>query len=733
MLLRVRITILVSLVFVATFGGLILAGLQRERLAELPQSRIAIGGIDALWREVVDRTAVPLVDWSTGVASDSGLLDALATGSPALIRPVAVTYATRRIASGALTDFQILTTDGGVLFAASAAAEPGRLLDVGTLETVAAGRNLVGLRQVDQDNFRIIVARPLDLGGAESVVLAMATPVDSALSAVRDALGAQVYLLNTRGRVIDRLAEDPWAAFDLTLAQRTATVAQASLDDRLYAVTSVPLADISAGSAGLLVTVRDATESLAAVQRLTWLTLGGTVAVLLIVLVGLLLYLRAGFRPLDQAVAALGALARGDTAVRLDGQGNDEIGKIADAVRGLRQHLVALDDARRQRELQRRRQERFVRRQMETLAGALESGAREEVLNDLRRIVAAGARREAPIEAPKEATTEAPAETQTPTDAVEPTDPTSTDPAPGSPGATDAALARLIREDDQLGPLAAVLQQMSGRVVDQHRRLTEVINRLQEALVRETELASLQQELRIASDLQRSILPKDFPDRPEFLLHGVMEPAKEVGGDFYDFFDRGDGRIAVVIADVSGKGVPAAFFMAICRTLLKAIALFEDDPATCIRQLNDLLSAGNEQMMFVTLFFGLYDPATGRLGYVNAGHNPPFLVGREGSPRMLERSADIAVAVIEDMAFTNQELTLEPGDRLVLYTDGMTEAFSPDGSEFGDDRLSSALDETRSVPGQEVNQRLVDIVHRFEDGGEQSDDMTLLVLDRKVA
>lgn len=700
MLLRTRITVLVSLVFLVTFAALIAAGLQRERLASEPQARIAIGGVDALWREIVAGSAAPLLGLAGEIARDNRVVTALAIGAQAELRPLAVAYATERIARGVLTDLQILDEEGRILFAASAKAEPGRLLDFGTIEMVADGGPLTGLRQADRQAFRVVAARPLRLAPDRTAVIAVAAPIDPALGQIAEALEAQVYLLNTRGRVIDSAGPDDWASLDLVLPQRIATVTQARRDDRLFAVTSVPLADVSAGTAGLLVTVQDATEALSAVQRLTSLTLGGAATALVVILVGLSWYLRAGFRPLDAAVSALGALSRGDTDVRLPGRGEDEIGQIAAAVRNLRHHLVAHNDTRRKRELQRRRQERFVRRQMETLAGALEAGAREEVLSDLRRIVAAGAKPGADVgDAP--------------------------------PDGPETALSRLIREDDQLGPLAAVLQQMSGRVVEQHRRLTELIKRLQEALVRETELASLQQELRIASDLQRSVLPVDFPDRPAFLVHGTMEPAKEVGGDFYDFFDRQDGRFVVVIADVSGKGVPAAFFMAICRTLLKAIALFEPDPATCVRQLNDLLSAGNDQMMFVTLFFAVFDPQTGRLDYVNAGHNPPFLANADGDLRMLEASQDMAVAVMEDMAFSNRSLTLAPGDRLIMYTDGMTEAFAPDGSEFGESRLADAIRDTRGVPGQKVTRDLVEIVHRFEAGGDQSDDMTLLILDRK--
>lgn len=696
MLLRTRIIVIVTLAFLATFGGLVLAGLQRERLAEQPYATIAISGTEALWREIVEGATEPMKSLAAELGGDTALQDALASRDPDAIRGAAIGWTRGLIAAAGLSDIQILDADGRILFASSLAAEPLRLLDLGTIRAVLGGERAAGIRQVSADRFRVVVAEPLPIAGATGLVLALAAPIDGALERFAAALDADAFMLNTRGRLIEETRPDVWPGFGLSLPQRVATVTKAEREGRLYSITSVPLADLAAGTAGLLVAARDASASLAAVERLTLLTVAGTVAILIAVLVGLYLYLRASFRPLDRAVAVLGALSKGDTSVDLVRDSDDEIGKIADAVAGLRRDMIAFNDTRRQRELQRRRQERFVRRQMETLAGTLEAGAREEVLSDLRRIVAAtaGTLEEAPGTQP---------------------------------------LSRLIREDDQLGPLAAVLQQMSGRVVEQHRRLTELVSRLQEALVRETQLASLQQELQIARELQRSVIPVDFPDRAEFSVYGTMESAREVGGDFYDFFDRADGRFAVVIADVSGKGVPAAFFMAICRTLLKAIALFENDPAVCVRQLNELLSAGNDQMMFVTLFFGVFDPRSGELTYVNAGHNPPFTVSARGEVRALEASTDMAVAVMDDLDFTAHGLILDPGDRLVLFTDGVTEAFAPGGEPFGEDRLALILADTARRSPESMARAVVQAVQSFEAGGDRSDDVTLLILERKAA
>jgi len=724
MLLRSRIILLVSIVFVITFGGLILVGLQRERLAEEPFAEIAINGTEALWQETLGQTTNALEAVADEIAADSDLAEAIGandtaadgSGDVSRIETLGAGLATPLIAAGSLSDVQILEPDGRMLFAGSDIAEPTRLLDLGTIRAVSAGARLGGIRQVSSDRFRVIVARPYQASAGEPLVLAVAAPVSRSLDAFSQALQAETVLFNTRGRLIEGPRPELWAPLGLILPQRRATVTEIRQDGRIYSVTSVPLADLAAGSAGLLVTAQDATESLAALDRLTVWTVVAMAVALIAILTGLNFYLRAAFRPLNQAVGVLGALSRGDTAAKLTKQSEDEIGMIAEAVGGLRRTLIALNDARRQRELQRRRQERFIRRQMETLAGTLEAGAREEVLSDLRRIVAAASGQNTSDQA---GTDEKPGEDGPDTSGAE------------TPGA-GTSVGQLIRDDDQLGPLAAVLQQMSGRVVEQHRRLSELVNRLREALVRETELASLQQELSIARDLQHSVLPVDFPDEARYAIYGQMEAARQVGGDFYDFFDCGGGRIAVVIADVSGKGVPAAFFMAICRTLLKTIALFEADPARCVRQLNDLLSSDNEQLMFVTLFFGIFDPDSGHIRCVNAGHNPPFVVAADGSVKALPQSEDMGIGVMEDIDFTDVGFELEPGERLVLYTDGVTEAFNPDGEAYGETRFIEEMTESAAMPPKAATQAMVEAIHRFEAGGDQSDDITFLILQRKT-
>lgn len=693
MLLSTRIAVIVSLAFTLAFGALFVIGLQREALVAQPHTRIALTGQEALWREILEQETLRLVELKGRVEADEAFRGAMRDADLQSLRRLGTRLTREWLTSGEASDLQILDAQGQIVFAASALAEPPPLLDISTIGAILAGASPVGLRQVSADEFRTVAASRFQPWNGAPTVLAIGSDASRPLRSFAKAMEAESYLVGTRGRMVEGTTPDLWRDLALVLPQRVGTVQQASLGDRLYAVTAIPIADISAGSAGLLVTVQDATESLAALGRLTTLTVAIMAIVAILTAGGLYLYLRHSFAPLVRAVGILGALARGDTSVSLTSRGDDEIGQIAAAITRLRRSLSAIDETRRQRELQRRRQERFVRRQMEALAETLEPGARDEVLSDLGRIVAAS--RAAP-EGPE----------------------------------PDDAMSRLIREDDQLGPIAAVLQQMSARVVEQHRRLSELVARLREALVRETRLASLQQELAIARELQHSVLPADMAYRPTYAVKGVMESAQEVGGDFYDFFERPDGRLVFVIADVSGKGVPAAFFMAIARTLLKAIALFEGDPAVCVRQLNELLAVDNDRMMFVTLIFGVFDPASGKVELVNAGHLPPIRVAGDGSASMIETTGDMAVAVAETIDFTSRSLMLDPGEMLVLYTDGVTEAFDAAGDQFGEDRLMRCLERVGGQDPASVADQVIAMVRKFEEGVDQSDDITLLVVQR---
>ena len=241
-------------------------------------------------------------------------------------------------------------------------------------------------------------------------------------------------------------------------------------------------------------------------------------------------------------------------------------------------------------------------------------------------------------------------------------------------------------------------------------------------------LAAIQNELDVARTMQQTILPRRFPSEPEVQLYARMLPAKDVGGDFYDFFWLAPGLLGVVVADVSGKGVPAALFMAVARTLIRATATTSDGPGACFRLVNNLLAEDNDTAMFVTVFYGVFDTASGELMYANAGHCPPCLVDAAGAVSTLPGTGGMALGVMEDMDFAEKSLIVQPGSKLLFYTDGVTEAFDPAETEFGEARLREGLAGTNRQPVAAFVDGVVAAVESFAAGAPQADDLTCLAL-----
>ena len=243
----------------------------------------------------------------------------------------------------------------------------------------------------------------------------------------------------------------------------------------------------------------------------------------------------------------------------------------------------------------------------------------------------------------------------------------------------------------------------------------------------------LQNELDVATKMQQSILPTKFPSGPDYRSFASMEPARNVGGDFYDVIPLENGRIGLTIADVSGKGVPAALFMMSSRTLLKGAAIGNHEPGDVLREVNNLLVEDNETMMFVTLFYALYDPHSGLLTYANGGHNAPLIRHADGSSTLLPLTGGIALGVIDGIEYEQAEVRLERGETLILYTDGVTEAMNEAEEEFGLDRLAAVLTSHPSNDPEEVNGAIFEAVRAFAGDAPQSDDITCLTLCRSEA
>ena len=247
-------------------------------------------------------------------------------------------------------------------------------------------------------------------------------------------------------------------------------------------------------------------------------------------------------------------------------------------------------------------------------------------------------------------------------------------------------------------------------------------------------LASTQTDLLIASKIQADALPPtvpDFEDFPQIILRGSMNTAKEVGGDFYDYFPIDENRICFLIADVSGKGTPAALFMMTSKTMIKDYALTKDTTSEIFTAVNARLCEHNDEGMFATAWIGILDTRTMTLQYTNAGHNYPILQRKAQPCELIESVHGLFLGGMEFTKYKQAEITLEPGDRLLLYTDGVTEAHDRDNTLYGTERLVKILESTGDEPGEKALESILGDISVFAEGVPQFDDITMVVLTIK--
>ena len=288
-------------------------------------------------------------------------------------------------------------------------------------------------------------------------------------------------------------------------------------------------------------------------------------------------------------------------------------------------------------------------------------------------------------------------------------------------GRLDAALPE-VKSDDEVRDLTLAFGHMTASLKDYIRDLTSTTAAKER----------IESELRIAHDIQMGILPKifpPFPDHSQFDLYASIVPAREVGGDFYDFSLLCDERFCFLIGDVSGKGVPAAFFMAVAKTLLKAVAGQGLEPGELLAKVNEDLAAENDSCMFVTVFCAILDLASGQVSWASAGHNPPVLLRTGEPPAFLPTHREPVAGAMPGMTYTTERFVMAPGDSLFLYTDGVTEAMNAGGELFGEERLTDGL---QALPAEVTAREMIDSVGQgiaaFTGGAEQSDDITMLAL-----
>ena len=700
MLLRTRISLLVILAFAVICIGLAFASLKREDLLKEQYAGATVSDRSTLWRKITASLILRMEDKAWIAGEDEAFLKAVYTGDQVEIQRLGAIIAGKLRDQGLASRFDVLHADGTLAYSSRSAVFQTPIVTAEVARHAALeGVRIHGVGNDQDRNIAVVLGFPLNapagaIGVAGTAVYA--TDIDEAIREMEEATQSSVLIVNRRGRLLAGSAGDLWEGIgkliDLSGVDSLQTV---ETNERVYSAVVLPERAELGSLVARLVSIKDVTAVAHRQMRVSQLTIGSIVFFLVLVLLGLGYYMSRSFAPLTDGVGVLNALSRGDLQARIEGTTgrNDEVGRIAGAVNVFRANLIAFDRFRRSRERQRRRQERFIRREMTELADTLDKDERDTVLTELDQLEYV----------------------------VRDT--------PGGEGAvmsiadaTSSASTALTRELDSLAMTALAFQKMSDRVQIQNQRLRE-------ALATKNAFIALQKELDIAARVQLSLLPKTMPLSDTVEMTGIMRPAKEVGGDFYDFFHLDRHHIGVVVADVSGKGVPAGLFMVMARTMIRATARQHvEEPGKVLASVNDFLEQNNAEELFVTVFYGVLDDRSGRFIYANGGHNPPILVEREDAGP-LETTGGVALGMFDGLDYADARVDMKPGARLVLFSDGVTEAFNDREEPFGDDRL---LDTARTLPLKQGPERDVkDIVNAVDDfTGEapQFDDITCVVL-----
>lgn len=279
-----------------------------------------------------------------------------------------------------------------------------------------------------------------------------------------------------------------------------------------------------------------------------------------------------------------------------------------------------------------------------------------------------------------------------------------------------------VYDDDEIGDVAKSFNEMADSLKKHITELTEYT----------AQESHLKTELEISKNLQTALLPVGypaFPDRKEIDIYGIMTPAREIGGDFYDYFFKDEDHMVVMIADVSGKGIPAAMFMVVSRMMLGNISKVGGSPSEIFNFTNNELSARNEESMFVTVWLGILNVRTGHLVCANAGHEYPIIKKKDGQYELIHDEHNIVLGVFENIEYSQYEMDLEPGDSICLYTDGVPEAVNVDDKQYGLERFLNMLNSVGNTDAKSTVESIYNDLEEYTKGVDQFDDITMLMLN----
>ena len=707
--LKARIGVIVVVFMAVTVAGLVLAGSQREQALRDQLDRTAMTGSRALWSKIVETGVQRMRERTPIVAEHRALRDALAGGDRGEISRAAQEALSNLRRAGDVTRLDLISPTREVLYSSQPAFEPAAAAsDEALARMIERGWTGGGVAIDAARNVTLSVGVPLHgADGATLAVAVLATDILEALTELKADTGAEALIVNRRGRLLVGTDPEIWERIRETGWLPGSTSEPVRSGDQVFSHAAFPLEAELGNLVASVVTVQDVSAVYADQRRVSLITALAGAGFVLASLVGLTLYLRGSLSRLTDGVVVLDALSRGDTQATVavsEEESDDEVARIARAVNTFRTQTLALRRHRRRALLRRRQQERFIQGEMTRLADTLNEEERRDILNDL-------------------------AEIQAPGDTVN----GRTAPAASAQIGTAPGAAASDEGGNELQMIGLAFRKMTSRVGRQQERLTTLVAQLQEALRTQTAYLALQRDLQIASRVQRSFLPGDRFEAPGVKIQAVMHPAKEVGGDFFDFFRLDEHRIGVVVGDVAGKGVPASMFMAVTRTVIRATARqVEHGPGECLRVVNDTLVEATDGEMFVTVFYGVYDVRDGSFVYANGGHNSPALVTPDGVER-IPLTGGVALAMFDGLTYEEAAVSVPPDGTLFLYTDGIPEAANPAEEEYGYERMEAVLTENAERSTGDTLEMMLRSIEEFAGEAAQFDDVTMMALGRATA
>jgi sigma-B regulation protein RsbU (phosphoserine phosphatase) len=503
---------------------------------------------------------------------------------------------------------------------------------------------------------------------AQGDLLSLGVPASEVLGQIARYLGADLVLRDLAGETL--FASTSTLRDSASILRSGDTV---ELDDRLFRLEPTPTVNSAGALVGEILVLADATAEVKSRRLLLLVATALLVVAATVTCSALYGVIRDALDPLTDLARALQAVAGGDIfASAAVGRRGDEVGAIGDALEALRSNTMALDRLQTGNRLAGLRERMLIAQEISRLTAVLEGPARQEILGLLE-----------------------------------------------GEGAT-------------LGPAFA---RLSGHVVQQHRAMEELLAErtrdlalVRQALDERLQFNRMREELDVARRLQLSSLPTTYPERDCFRLHAAMVPAKEVGGDFCDLVMLDENRLLLMIGDASGKGVGAAIFIAMARSLLRAAMGRGATPGEALAQANDTLAADNPTLMFATAIVAVLDCRTGLLTYANAGHNAPRRRSAGGREGEVPVDIGMALGVMDGIDFADMTLQLEAGDYVLMFTDGVTEAVGPGETFFGDARLAAIVaDPANSEPAHLV-EAVAQSVEVFAETEPQADDITMVAL-----